>query len=319
MGSTKRKFHSRRNASKPLSEPESRVQEKELDSWNEPCNWSFVKPTHPLFVLILCLTSLCPGLFASEFVAEEFESSSRFLAGFEEKTKSGLFRQITADGKITTLDRKAGFTLQEIHPLTLDGAQAVLLIWKNFPSQTKTSPELWVDGPVIEGFEELPTLERVWPLEEEDLIWTKARHELQVRKGVARLNVLRSLAEENEAAPLLKKKEAYRLSKDGVQLEKAQSQAISNLEQRLNRMADNLSLQNLKAVARDWEAFKNCNSQSHLERATILMSYLPMKKAHWMQVRQVLDTIVTEGGSNAERAATRLFEMIHSEWEVGAR
>ena len=245
----------------------------------------------------------------------------RYIAGFDSATRTGLFQEVREDGSIQELDRRAGWALQEIHPLRLESRDGVLLVWKSFPLQERTSPELWVDDPPPEGFDFLPALSRVWPRGEEPVVWHEARHELIVRKGVARLRVARGLAAENQDAPLLRRKEAYRLGPEGARLEEARTAEPRSPEQLLNLLAEEVRggegqdpgrvRDILRASARAGVMYR--------DRAVVEMTRLPLDERAWNASKQLLDTLVLGGSPAAEWAAARLFEMVGKEWEVGRR
>lgn len=245
----------------------------------------------------------------------------RYIAGFDAHEKAGLFQEVREDGTLHELDRREGWTLQEIHPLELEGRAGVLLLWKSFPLQARTSPELWVDEPPPEGFEFLPALTRVWPRGEAPVVWHEARHEVILRRGTSRLRVARGLAAENQEAPLLRRKELYRLTPAGARLEEVRTGKPRSPAQLLNLLAEEVRSESVEDPDRlkDLVRATARAGAMYRDRAVVEMTRLPLDQRAWEASKQVLDALVLGNSPAAEWAAARLFEMIGKEWEVGRR
>lgn len=264
-------------------------------------------------LIALSAASLAP---ASELPAP-LAGEVRYLSGFDAAARTGLFQEVGEAGEVRVLDRRPGWTLQEIHPVPLGATRGVLLIWKSFPRQDLTSPELWADGEVIQGFEELPTLNRVWPAGDAPVVWHGARHELRVRDGEASLVVGRDLKGENDAVPVLRKRERFALRAGGVRLQKAKYGPVRTPEQRLNAIADLVDSGRFEKLPGALEALVG-TGEEYVHRGAVLATRVPMDAGGWRRSKRMLDAIVTADGPAAERAAARLFEMVQAEWEAGA-
>jgi hypothetical protein len=268
------------------------------------------------------LLGLAAAVIASELPTPlDPGAEVRYFAGFDSVEKAGIFQEVREDGSFHELDRRPGWTLQEIHALELGGHDGVLLLWKSFPLQERTSPELWVEEAPPPGFEFLPPLTRVWPRDEDPVVWHEARHEVIVRRGGARLRVARGLAAENHDAPLLRRKEVWLLTADGARLQDVRNGKPLRPEQLLNLLAEEVRaevghdpgrLQDLlRASARAGTMYR--------DRAVVEMTRLPLNERAWEASKKVLDALVLGGSPAAEWAAARLFEMVGKEWEVGRR
>lgn len=235
---------------------------------------------------------------------EGMGTAAALVPSFDVEARAGSLVAVgkTAGGEV--LMRREGEAVLAVHEVDAEGVRLSLVFWKSLTEPGVLRPELWsADGSPVWG-----NLARV--------TWQDARVEVRAQDEGWSVRVSRSLTGENQSEPRLPKRERYRITARGLELEAQRYARPDTPEQRLNLIAD-LGTQGRWApmVAQVKELPRT--SPVYLQRAAIVLSRFPAGPAARGKSRLLLETMASHSSRQeiVVAAADRLLEMA---WEESA-
>lgn len=256
---------------------------------------------------VASLLALLQAAPASSQVVDDDEGQGRallVLPHFDPAARTGALLALTADGESLPVMQRAGEAVQQLVEVPLGAMSGSLAVWRPLDGSGDRHVELWL----AEGY---PTL--VWGGTPR-VLWADASLEVRRREGETEVRVERSLVGENRASPALRQRELYRVTAQGLELEKVRTAAPETPEQRLNWIAELGQRRRFEDLA---AAVKRLPRRpvTYLQRAAILMTRYGEGVGMARTGRELVELLARESDTPevVEAAADRLLEM---EWEA---